>query len=163
MAPCAAAQCALRPTCDALARAMLKHPMIALALTACATLATAAQPQFTDVPPSLQKVLLGNGLKSAQLGQGVLRLVMDKPQVSELTYASLVYHGICAEQWRHPEEFSRWQLARVELLDAGASQGYAFDARGDTCEQMGRMGKNYRDFIARFTTPCTGGQCPAKP
>ena len=140
----------------------MKKP-IALLLAACAAAASAAEPRFTDVPASMQKVLQGNSLASAQLQQGQLLLVSSKSQVSELTFASFVFHTICAQQWRHPEEFARWQLTRVQLLEAGGQQGFAFDARGDVCERMGRMGQNYRSVIAKRTVACSGGQCPAQP
>lgn len=138
---------------------------LTLLLAACALAATAtAAPQFSDIPPDMQKVLQGNALKSAQLdNQGVLRLTSEKPAISELTFASLVFHTICAQQWRHPEEFARWQLTRVQLLEVGAQQGYAFDARGDICQRMGQMGQNYRSVIQQRTVVCSSGQCPAQP
>lgn len=139
----------------------MKKPL-ALLLAACA-MAAAAEPQFNDVPASMQKVLQGNGLTGARLERGVLHLASGRREVSELTFASFIFHTICAQQWRHPEEFARWQLARVQLLDASGQQGFAFDARGDICQRMGQMGQNYRSVIAERTAACSGGQCPAQP
>ena len=123
----------------------------------------AADTAFTNVPPTLQKALHGSAIQSARLDAGVLRLQMDKAQVTELVYATFVFHSICAPQWRQPQAFAQAGLARVELLNADASQGYAFDARGDVCAEMGQMGKNFRSFIAQRTVSCDAGTCPARP
>jgi len=133
--------------------------LLALLIATASTLAAAA-PEFKNVPAPLQKSLSHHGLKSAELDQGVLRLRMDKPEISELVYATFVYHGICAEQWRSPERFAGVNLARVELLNTSATQGYAFDASGDVCVQMGQMGKNYRTLINQRSAKCEGGTCP---
>ncbi len=135
-------------------------PFCALLLAAAPALAL-AEVQFTNVPDPLQKPLQGNGLKSAQMNQGVLRLQMDKPQISELVYSSFIYHSICAEQWRRPQVFSSLGLAKVELLGT-QGEGYAFDARGDVCEQMGRLGQNYRQLITQHTSTCQAGNCAGK-
>ena len=63
-------------------------------------------------------------------------------------------------QWRQPQAFAQAGLARVELLNADASQGYAFDARGDVCARMGQMGQNYRGLITQHTSACTAQSCP---
>jgi hypothetical protein len=139
----------------------MKKLFALLACTAC-TLA-AADTALTNVPPTLQKALHGSAIQSARLDAGVLRLQMDKPQVTELVYATFVFHNICAQQWRHPEQFAGYGLTRVELLNAGATQGFAFDARGDVCAEMGQMGKNFRSFIAQRTVSCDAGTCPARP
>mgnify|MGYP003602013337 FL=1 len=102
-------------------------------------------------------------IKSAQLDNGVLRLQMDKPAVSELVYSTFVFHNICAEQWHHPDQFAKLALAKVELLNASGQQGYAFDARGDVCVQMGQLGKKFGAFIAQRTVPCEAGVCPKHP
>ena len=86
---------------------------------------------------------------------------MDKPEVSELVYSTFVFHSVCSQQWRHPQEFAGLGLTRAELLNATGTQGFAFDARGDVCAQMGEMGKNFRTFIAQRTVACAGGSCPA--
>jgi len=135
--------------------------LLALLVGAACTLAH-ADVEFKNVPAPLQKSLMHHGLKSAQLDNGVLRLQMDKPEISELVYTTFVYHGVCAEQWRSPERFTNVTLNRVELLNTNANQGYAFDARGDVCVQMGQMGKNYRTFINQYTVKCDGGTCPAQ-
>lgn len=132
----------------------------AVVLASTSTLAV-AEPNFESVPQVLHKSLLGNSLKTAQMHQGVLRLHMDKPQVSELTYSSFIFHSICAEQWRHPKEFAQMALTRVELFNTDASQGHAFDARGDVCERMGKMGQNYRNIITQNTMACAANACPA--
>ena len=136
----------------------MKKLFALLACTAC-TLA-AADTAFTNVPPTLQKALHGSAIQSARLDAGVLRLQMDKPQVTELVYATFVFHSICAPQWRQPQAFAQAGLARVELLNADASQGYAFDARGDVCARMGQMGQNYRGLITQHTSACTAQSCP---
>ena len=64
-----------------------------------------------------------------------------------MVYASFVFHSICREQWIQPATILQYGLQRVEMLNADASQGFAFDARGDVCEQMGQLGKNFRTFI----------------
>lgn len=119
-----------------------------------------ANTDFKNVPPPLQKALHGNALKSAHMEDGVLRLHTSKPEVSELVYATFVFHNICGEQWMNPQQFVQFGLKRVELLNADGSQGFAFDARGDVCEQMGQLGKNFRSFIGQYTVKCTAGACP---
>ena len=133
--------------------------MLALLLAAASTLAF-ANTEFKNVPVPLQKALQGNSLKTAQLESGVLRMQTSKPVVSELVYATFVFHNICGEQWMNPQQFVQFGLKRVELLNADGSQGFAFDARGDVCEQMGQLGKNFRTFIGQYTVKCTAGACP---
>ena len=133
--------------------------LLALLIGAASTLALAA-PEFKNVPAPLQKSLAHHGLKTAQLDNGVLRLQMDKPEISELVYSTFIYHGFCAEQWRSPERFAGVPLSRVELLNTNSTQGYAFEVRGDVCVQMGQMGKNYRTLISQHTVKCDGGTCP---
>ena len=74
-----------------------------------------------------------------------------------------VFHNICAEQWHHPDQFAKLALAKVELLNASGQQGYAFDARGDVCVQMGQLGKKFGAFIAQRTVQCEAGVCPKHP
>ena len=136
--------------------------LLALLIGAASTLAIAA-PEFKNVPAPLQKSLGHHGLKTAQLDNGVLRLQMDKPEITELVYSTFIYHGICAEQWRSPERFTGVQLNRVVLLNATGAQGFAFDLRGDVCVQMGELGKNFRTFIGQYTVKCDAGTCPQRP
>lgn len=116
--------------------------------------------EYKDVDPTLQKALGHSGLKSAHRQGGVLRVALDKPEITELGYLTYVYHDICAHQWRQPAVFAQWKLERVEVFNASASQGYVFDARGTVCAEMGQMGKNYRSFIQQRTKACTAGNCP---
>lgn len=136
--------------------------LLALLLAAAFPLAFAST-DFKNVSPPLQKALHGNALKTAQLQDGVLRLITSKPEVSELTYGTFIFHSICREQWVNPLQFAQFGLKRVELLNADGSQGFAFDAQGDVCEKMGQMGKNFREFIAQYTVKCSAGTCPARP
>lgn len=136
--------------------------MLALLIGAACTLAF-ADTEFKNVPQPLQKALRGNALKTAQLDNGVLRLQMDKPVVTELVYSTFIFHNICAEQWHNPEQFAKWALTRVELLNASAAQGFAFDARGDVCVQMGQLGKSFGPFIGQRTVQCNAGTCPQHP
>jgi len=141
---------------------ILSTPSLIAVLLAGACTAAVAEPSFDKVPKLLHKPLMGNSLKAAEMREGgVLRLQMDKPQVSELVYSTFVYHAICAEQWRHPEEFPKMGLQRVELFNADASTGYAFDTRGDVCERMGKMGQSYRSLITQHTAACSDNACPA--
>lgn len=133
--------------------------LLPLLLAAAAPLAM-ANPDYKNVPPPLQKALHGTALKSAHFETGVLRLAMDKPEVSELVYSTFVFHNICRVQWVNAQQFSQFGLKRVELLNRDGSQGFAFENRGDVCEQMGQLGKNYRSFIAQYTVKCTTGSCP---
>lgn len=136
---------------------------LALCASAAGTLAFAGV-QFTNVPEAMHKPLGNHGLTTAQLdNQGVLRVQMNKPVVSELMYATFIYNGICAEQWRNAERFAALALTRVEVFDASAAQGFAFDARGDICVQMGAMGKNYRTLINDSSVACSAGVCPQRP
>jgi len=118
---------------------------------------------FKNIPESLQRPLLGNALASAEMdAQGVLHLRSNKPVISELEYNNFVMHGLCSEQWRNPARFAAWNLSIVELWAADGQQGYAFDASGDVCEQLGKFGQpgqNYRKRVAERTTVCQQGQC----
>lgn len=137
--------------------------VLALLFGALCTLAM-AETDFKNVPPHLQKALRGNALKVAHLNNhGLMRLEMDKPEVTELVYGTFIFHYICADQWHNPAEFAKLGLTRVELVNANGSQGFAFDARGDVCEQMGQLGKNFRTFIAQRTVPCDTASCPRRP
>ena len=120
--------------------------------------------QFTNVPEAMHKSLGNHSLTTAQLdSQGVLRVQMNKPVLSELVYATFIYNGICAEQWRNAERFAALALTRVEVFDATAAQGFAFDARGDICVRMGEMGQNYRTLISQRSVACSAGVCPQQP
>ena len=44
--------------------------------------------------------------------------------------------------------------------NAAGTQGFAFDARGDVCEEMGKLGKNFRTFIGKYTQACSASTCP---
>lgn len=122
-----------------------------------------ANTDFKNISPPLQKALHGNALKTAQLEGGVLRLHMNKPEVSEAVYETFIFHNICRTQWVNPQQFTQFGLKRVELLNADSSQGFAFDVRGDVCEQMGQMGKNFRTFISQYTVKCSASTCPQRP
>jgi hypothetical protein len=119
-----------------------------------------ADTDLKNLPAPLQKSLRGNALKSAQLDNGVLRLQMDKPAVSELVYSTFVFHNICAEQWHNPEQFAKLGPDAGGTAQRHGQQGFAFDARGDVCVQMGQLGKNFRTFIGQRTVKCTAGACP---
>ena len=136
--------------------------LLALLISAACTLAM-ANTEFKNIPAPMQKALRGNALKTVHLDNGVMRLQMDKPVVTELVYSTFVFHNICAEQWHNPEQFAKLALTRVELLNATGAQGFAFDARGDVCVQMGQLGKNFRTFIGQRTVPCEAGTCPKHP
>lgn len=136
--------------------------LLALLIGAASTLAIAA-PEFKSVPAPLQKSLSHHGLQTAQLDNGVLRLQMDKPEITELVYSTFIYHGFCAEQWRSPDRFTGVQINRVVLLNATGAQGYAFDVRGNVCAQMGELGKNFRTLIGQYTVKCEAGACPQRP
>jgi hypothetical protein len=137
--------------------------MLAVWMIGAASTLALADTEFKNVPAPLQKSLRGNALKTAQLDNGVLRLQMDKPEVTELVYSTFVFHNICAEQWHNPGQFAQWALSRVELFNATATQGFAFDARGDICAQMGSLGKKFGPFIAQRTAKCDAGKCPPLP
>ena len=140
--------------------------LLVLLIGAASALACTAM-EFKNVPAPMHKPLSNHGLKAAQLDNGVLRLQMDKPVVTELMYSSFIFNGICAEQWRNPERFATLSLKRVELLDAAGAQGFAFDANsgvsGDVCTQMRLMGQNYRTLIQQHTVQCSAGVCPQRP
>lgn len=140
----------------------MKKWLVLCASAAC-TLAF-AETQFTNVPEPMHKPLNNHGLKSAQLdSKGLLRVQMNKPVLSKLAYANFIFNGICAEQWRNPQRFATLALTRVEVLDAAAAEGFAFDATGDVCVQMGKMGKNFSALIAEHTVSCKAGVCPQRP
>ena len=134
---------------------------LALLISAASTLAFAGV-EFKNVPEAMQKPLSNHKLKTAEMDKaGVLRLQMDKSAISELVYSNFIINGICAEQWRNPERFASLALTRVELFDASAAEGFAFDARGDICEQMGRTGQNVKILVDKRSVACNAGVCPA--
>lgn len=118
-----------------------------------------AGPVLTNVSEPLSHSLRSDATKSAVMDAGVLRVILNKPTVSELVFYTFIYHDICAEQWRKPEQFAKAGLKRVEVLDAGGATGFAFDGDAATCAEMGQMGKNFRTFIGQRTTQCEGGRC----
>ena len=119
-----------------------------------------ANTDFKNVPPPLQKALHGNALKSAHMEDGVLRLHSSKPEVSELVYATFVFHNICGEQWMNPQQFVQFGLKRVELLNADGSQGFAFDSRGYGGDQERQPGPTCRTSVGQHTVQWTAGACP---
>ena len=136
---------------------------LAFLISAASTLAFAGV-EFKNVPEPMHKPFSNHKLKTVELDKGgLLRVQMDKPAVSELVYSNFIIHGICATKWRNPERFATLDLTRVELLDANATEGFAFDARGDVCVQMGQLGKKFGAFIAQRTVPCEAGVCPKHP
>lgn len=136
--------------------------LIACLLAGVCTAAVAGL-EFKNIPENLQKPLQGNALTQAQMDeQGVLRLHMGKPVISELEYTNFIFQGLCAEQWRNPQRFASWAITKVELLNEQGQQGYAFDARGDVCEELGhsgQAGQNYRKKITERTVTCQQGRC----
>lgn len=120
--------------------------------------------QFTNVPEPMHKPFNNHNLKTAQLSdQGVLRVQIDKPAISQLVYSTFIFNGICSEQWRNPARFATLKLTRVEVFDNSGAQGFAFDPSGDLCKQMGSMGKNFGAMIAERTVTCSAGTCPPAP
>ena len=136
----------------------MKH-LVALLACALSTLAL-ADTEFKNVPPLLHKSIKAGGLVAAQFDAGVLRARLNKPEFSEAVYDSFIFHNICAKQWFEPAQFAALGLSRVELLNAAGTGGYAFDARGEVCAEMGKLGKNFRSFIAQHTVACTASGCP---
>ena len=133
---------------------------LAFLICAASTLALAGE-EFKNVPEAMQKPLSNHKLKAAELDKaGVLRLQMDRPAISEMVYSNFIIHGICATKWRNPERFATLDLTRVELLDANATEGFAFDARGDICEQIGRTGQNVKLLVDQRSVVCSAGVCP---
>ena len=114
--------------------------MLALLLSAVCTLAV-AETDLNHLPAPLNKSLRGNAIKSAQLDNGVLRLQMDKPAVSELVYSTFVFHNICADGGTTPTSSPNWHWPGGTAQRV-SQQGYAFDARGDVCVQMGQLGRS---------------------
>lgn len=137
----------------------MKHILALLACAASMPALADAEPR-NNMPPLLQKSVKGGGITAARFDAGVLRAQLNKPEVTELMYGTFIFHNICAQQWYEPAQFAAVGLTRVELFNAEGAQGFAFDARGDTCAEMGRLGKNFRSFIAQYTVACTAGSCP---
>lgn len=131
---------------------------IALGFVWVATAALAGT-TLKNVPEPLNHSLGSHGTKSAAMDGGTLRVVLNKPVLTELTYYTFIYHAICAEQWRAPEPFAKMGLKRVEVLDAAGAAGFAFDGDAATCADMGQMGKNFRTFISQRTAQCAAGRC----
>lgn len=140
----------------------MKYLVALLASAACTLAQAQANPGFKNVPPLLHKSIQHGGVTAAQFDSGVLRARLNKPEVSELVYDNFVFHHICAKQWYEPQQFANVGLTRVELLNAKGDQGFAFDARGDVCAEMGKLGKNFRTFIGQYTMACAAGGCPAQ-
>ncbi len=138
----------------------MKH-FVALMACAASTLAL-ADTAYMNVPPLLHKSIQAGGVTAAQFDGGVLRAQLGKSEVSELVYGTFIFHNICAKEWYEPQQFARLGLSRVELLNAAGNQGFAFDARGDVCTEMGKLGKNFRSFIGQHTVACTASGCPAQ-
>lgn len=125
----------------------------------CMAMVAIAGTELKNVPEPLNKSLVSHGIQSAAMDGSVLRVVLNKPVLTELTYFTFIYHGICAEQWRSPQTFAKMGLRRVEVLDAAGAAGFAFDGDSATCADMGQMGKNFRTFIGERTTKCEAGRC----
>lgn len=131
---------------------------IALGL-GCMAIAAFAGTDLKNVPEPLNRSLTSHGTNSAAMDGGVLRVVLNKPVLTELTYFTFIYHGICAEQWRAPEKFATMGLTRVEVLDASGAAGFAFEGTAATCADMGQMGKSFGTYIGQRTSRCEAGRC----
>lgn len=127
----------------------------------CSAVLAWAGTDFKNVPALLEKSLGMHSVKNAAMEAGVLRVALHKTTLTELTYSTFIYHGICAEQWRSPEKFAKYGITRVEVLDAAGAAGFAFDGDAATCADMGQMGKNFGTFIGQRTSKCAAGQCAA--
>ncbi len=136
----------------------MKKTMLVCLFAGTTAAALAAAP-FAGVPEPLGKSLGMHSVQSATMQGGVLRVQLNKPVLTELTYYTFVYHGICAEQWHSPTAFKQMGLKRVEVLDAAGVQGFAFDGDTSTCAEMGNLGKKFGVFIGERTTRCDAGQC----
>lgn len=126
---------------------------------ACATAGASAATTFAGVPEPLGSTLGMHQVKAASWKNGVLRVQLQKNEVSELVYYTFVYHGVCSEQWHKPEAFNKMGLVRAEVLDATGAKGFAFDGDAAVCAEMGNMGKKFGNFIGERTSKCEAGQC----
>jgi len=126
---------------------------------ACATAGASAATSFAGVPVPLGSFLGMHQVKEASWKNGVLRVQLQKAEVSELVYYTFIYHGVCSEQWHKPEAFNKMGLARVEVLDAAGAKGFAFDGDAAVCAEMGSMGKKFGDFIGGRSSRCEAGAC----
>lgn len=125
----------------------------------CMAVAAFAGAELSKVPAPLNQSLASHSTKSAAMDGGVLRVVLNKPALTELAFFTFIYHDICAQQWRQPESFAKMGLKRVEVLNAAGADGFAFDGDAAVCADMGQMGKNYRTFIGQRTAKCEAGRC----
>lgn len=136
----------------------MKTTLLSMAL-ACATAGASASAPFAGVPEPLGSHLGMHQVKAASWNNGVLRVQLPNPAVSELVYYTFIYHGICAEQWHQPAVFNKMGLVRVEVLDAAGAKGFAFVGDAAVCAEMGNMGKKFGSFIGERTSKCEAGQC----
>lgn len=136
----------------------MKTAILSMAL-ACTALGASAATPFAGVPEPLGSSLGMHQVKAASWNNGVLRVQLEKKEVSELVYYTFVYHGVCAEQWHKPAAFNKMGLVRAEVLDAAGAKGFAFDGDAAVCADMGNMGKKFGNFIGERTTRCEAGQC----
>lgn len=130
------------------------------AMLAWAVGSAAVAAPLAGIPEPLGSYLGMHQVKQASMKDGLLRVQLDKTDVSELTYFTFIYHGICAEQWRKPAAFNAMGLQRVEVFDAAGAKGFAFSGGDAVCAEMGNLGKKYGDFIRQRSTVCQAGQCP---
>ena len=103
---------------------------------ASATFAASAATPFAGVPEPLGSSLGMHQVKEASWKNGVLRVQLQKSEVSELVYYTFVYHGVCSEQWHKPEAFNKMGLVRAEVFDAAGAKGFAFDGDAAVCAEM---------------------------
>lgn len=136
----------------------MKTAIVSLALASAAVGATAAT-SFAGVPEPLGSFLGMHQVKEASWKDGVLRVKLQKTEVSELVYYTFVYHAVCSEQWHKPEAFNKMGLVRAEVLDAAGAKGFAFDGDAAVCAEMGSMGKKFGNFIGERTSKCEAGTC----
>lgn len=136
----------------------MRTTLLTMAL-ACAMVGASATTPFAGVPEPLGSYLGLHQVKTATWKEGVLRVQLQKAELSELVYYTFIYHGVCAEQWHKPAAFDKMGLVRVEVLDAAGAQGFAFDGDAATCAEMGNMGKKFGLFIGERTRKCAAGIC----
>jgi hypothetical protein len=136
----------------------MKTAFLTMAL-ACATFGASAATPIAGVPEPLGSSLGMHQVKDASWKNGVLRVQLQKAEISELVYYTFIYHGICAEQWHKPAAFNQMGLVRTEVFGATGVNGFAFDGDAAVCAEMGNMGKKFGKFIGERTTRCEAGQC----
>lgn len=124
---------------------------------------TATPTKITDnIPEKLAKNMELIKPKSMSLSDGVLRIVLDKPIVTQEVYKSVLSYGACYSLWK--DEKNGWgksKIQRIEVMNRSEGSGFALIDARKSCEKLGNLPeekaaeyRNKHTWVCVASSPC---------